>query len=165
MSQTTYNLQATEAFVGKLVDASQPKEVRTGLAAEELNAGDLVYVSSWTNNSLAFSKLTTGNLIPFGVVLHENRETGRFPTNTDVPILRKGVIWVENTSGAVTAGQYAAVVHTAGANLGKLRSVPTLAGATNGNIFLHGTQFLSAGAEGVLVKLQINFPAYAIVKS
>ena len=155
--QTDYSINRTRAFTGLNADSRIPTEVVTASAGEVLAWGDAVYVSDWTEaeDKIVVKKLAAGQTNIFGFVYFEHRQ--RDPSNEtialnqEVPILRKGAIYVDDTAGAVVAGNNVVV----DATTRKLQS-----SSASGDKIHHGVQFLSGAAEGKIVKVQANLPSY-----
>ena len=174
MSQLQYNLQQPESFAGQIVD-NRTAEVLTASAGEELSFGDPVWVSSWTGRKPVVMKCDAAADLDklFGFVAYEPRQRGSWPvsytgSNNDpvgtvikkdfeIAILRKGALWIEHTSGTIVAGG----VGTLDAASGKVGQIKTTA-TGSGTVTNYGLQFLSGGAEGTLVKLQVNLPNYFV---
>ena len=158
--QTSHSLSFPSKFPGQQADHRVPTEVITGVAGEELVAGDLVYVSTYSEDKLVVKKLDATNLEPIGVVLFEHRESGKFPDKADVPIMTKGVIWFNKIEGDITAGATPHIDSTT-ATIGMMQTGTSAAG----DKVLHGARTLSAVTEVATgeqppFKLQVNFPMY-----
>ena len=159
--QTNYDINRSRAFTGLGADSRIPTEVVTASAGETLNWGDAVYVSDWSEaeDKIVVKKLEAGQTNISGFVYFEHRQQNdssqTISLNQDVPILRKGAIYVDNTAGTVTAGNNVVVDATS-------RKLQSSSGS--GDKEHHGIQFLSGAAEGKLVKIQANLPSYIETK-
>lgn len=154
--QTTNNLAFTRKIEGMVADHRYPTEIISCVAGEELQAGDLVYASSYTEATVTASKPTADNTVLFGIVVLEHRETGRFAEKATVPVMRKGAIWVARFTGTIVAGQHV-VVKSAGGRLAQ-------GSPASKDTSMYGTEVLSAPSGG-LFKLLLNLPAYHVTAS
>ena len=164
-AQSSYTVWRGNNLLGMNADAREPLEIVTGIAAEALSPGDAVWVSDWESNTnvaenrVRVSKIdaSTDQDKLYGFILFEHRQkTGLsstslvIETGQDVAILRKGVIWVNNTEGQVLAGNKMKI----------LDSNFKLTMQAGAGTAYHGCEFVSSGAAGTLVKLQVNLPSY-----
>ena len=173
--QLQYNLEQPESFRGQIVD-NRTAEVLTGAAAEEMSFGLPVYVSSWVNAkkpTVSICNATADLDKLFGFVVYQPRERGTYPVsysgndnapagtvikaNMEVAILRKGALWTDHTIGTIAPGGIG-ILDSTSASLGKLQTTT----AQSGDVTYYGLQFLSGGAVGTLVQLQVNLPSYFV---
>lgn len=157
---TVQKYQPVATGAGRIAESSLATSAKSMVAENTIKFGKAVklgtdpelQVKGWDGNS--------SNDVFSGIALHGitgDLDNNQFLEGHPVAVLKKGAVWVRVAEGSqgVTAGQKAAVLPN-----GDFTSAPLTAG-TGGTygVEIEGSEFLTSGSEGDLVKLLINLPA------
>lgn len=155
MSQTSYSIQAADAFAGQLGDPAADAHIRS-MANEEASAVEFgLGVVAGTDPEAQFLKPSAGGQTLLGVLVHQHSqevaESGLSNGETG-GVMSKGRIWVQ-VDEAVVAGDPVFVRHTgAAAAIGKFRNDADTANADA----VPNARFVKGGSTVAL--LELNLP-------
>ena len=166
--QTTVTTRIKALYPGVFFN-NRPTDIVTAISDETddgLKWGDFAYLSSFSSSASGLDapkvKKVTGALgdLPdkiLGIVVHEDLPQGQIKKGKSIGLLRKGVVWVDETSGAITAAAQVFWDVSAG------KFITT--GDVAGDWILNGFKFFKSAAAGVLVPLEVNLPNYIVAKA